>query len=522
MLNAFGPGLFFRPSNEHLANPHAFSAPSWNSFNSHFLTESLPSSSYSPHSQVHSTHPTRRAPMNPSASTASLFLLASVAATGGFLFGFDTAVINGAVLALKKHFNIGELATGLAVSLALLGSAAGALLAGGFADAIGRTRVMLYAALLFFISSIGSAFPFSIYDFTAWRLIGGIAVGAASVIAPTYIAEISPAHLRGRLGSLQQLAIVSGIFIALLSNYLIARLAGGASEPWLFGLQAWRWMFLIETIPAALYAIGSLLIPESPRHLVAKNRDQEAAQVLSNLIGGDCSAKITEIRNSLKSDTPPRPRDLLAPTGLLPIVWIGIVLSVLQQLVGINVIFYYSSMLWQSVGFTEDKALYVTMVTGAINILTTFVAIATVDRLGRKPLLIIGSLGMAISLSTMAYLFGNAQTDPLGNPALSPHQARAALVAANLYVIFFGMSWGPVVWVLLGEMFPNRIRAIALSLAACLQWIANFAVSTSFPPMAAHWGLGISYLCYAIAATASILFVTLFIPETKGRELESM
>lgn len=451
-----------------------------------------------------------------------VILLATVAAIGGFLFGFDTAVINGAVLALKAHFQIDDWMTGLSVSLALLGSAAGALSAGPVADKLGRAKSMRIAAVLFFVSAIGSAFPFTIYDFVIWRVVGGIAVGAASVIAPAYIAEISPAHVRGRLGSMQQLAIVVGIFVALLSNYAIARAAGGASGEWLFGIAAWRWMFLMEAIPAAVYGLGSLIIPESPRYLVAQHRYDEAKIVLLGVMPGGVEQKIEEIRISLHSEQPPRVSDVLGRFGVLPIVWIGIGLSVLQQFVGINVIFYYSSLLWQSVGFSEEDALWVTVITGAVNIGTTLLAIATVDRFGRKPLLLIGSVGMAISLGLMAYVFGTAPLNANGQPDLSLNAGRVALVAANLYVLFFGFSWGPVVWVLLGEMFSNRIRATALAIAACMQWIANFIVSTTFPPMVTHWGLGSSYLTYAIAAAVSILFVAMFVRETKGRELESM
>lgn len=452
---------------------------------------------------------------------ARVLPLAAVAALGGFLFGFDTAVINGAVLAIQAHFEISSLATGLTVSLALLGSAVGAFAAGPLADRIGRSHSMFVAAVLFLVSAIGSGFPVTVYDFTFWRIVGGVAVGAASVIAPAYIAEISPAAWRGRLGSLQQLAIVVGIFVALLSNFAIARAAGSAREPWLFGLEAWRWMFLMEAFPAVVYGVGAMMIPESPRYLVAKGRMEEARIVLVGVLPGGVERKLEEIRISLVSDHPARLSDILGPYGLLPIVWVGIGLSVLQQFVGINVIFYYSSMLWQSVGFSEQDALWVTAITGAVNILTTLIAIATIDRVGRRPLLLVGSVGMTLTLGVLAYAFGTAPVVN-GVPALGTGMARVALVAANLYVVFFGCSWGPVVWVLLGEMFGNRIRAAALAIAASMQWVANFLVSTTFPPMAKHLGLGWSYLIYAACAAASIAFVVWFVRETRGRELESM
>nr|WP_216087044.1 sugar porter family MFS transporter [Stanieria cyanosphaera] len=318
-------------------------------------------------------------------------------------------VINGAVIALGNYFNASSLAIGLAVSLALLGSAIGAFFAGQIADRYGRLKTMIIASILFTISAIGSGIPVNIEFFIFWRILGGIGVGAASVIAPAYIAEVSPAKYRGRLGSLQQLAIVVGIFIALLSNYVIALMAGSADNPWLFGLEAWRWMFWTEIPPAILYGVFALVIPESPRYLVAQGKEQEAARILAKVEGGDVNTRIGEIRSTVLRERKPQLSDLLTRKGgLLPIVWLGMGLSVLQQFVGINVIFYYSSVLWRAVGFTEQDALWVTVITGLINILTTFIAIATVDKFGRKPLLLLGSIGMTITLGTMSGIFGSA------------------------------------------------------------------------------------------------------------------
>jgi MFS transporter, SP family, sugar:H+ symporter len=450
-------------------------------------------------------------------------MVASVAAIGGFLFGFDTAVINGAVAAVQKQFHVGPVTLGLSVSSALLGSALGAIIAGRLADRFGRVPTMVMAAVTFLIQSLGVGFSFTVIDFSFWRFVGGVAVGAASVIAPAYIAEVAPASLRGRLGSLQQLAIVVGIFIALLTDFAIAAAAGSAESNWLFGLAAWRWMFLTEVIPSVIYLVGALRIPESPRYLVAIGKIEESRDVLRAYIGGlNVDAKIDEIRRSLRSERKPRFSDILGGrVGFLPIVWIGIGLSVFQQFVGINVIFYYSSVLWQAVGFTEKQSLIITVITGATNIVTTLVAIATIDRFGRKPLLLVGSAGMFITLGTMAFLFGTAHLDAAGKPQLQGIAGPTALVAANVYVFFFGLSWGPVVWVLLGEMFPNRIRAAALGLAAAMQWIANFVVSTTFPTLK-NLGLGYAYGLYALAAVLSFLFVLRFIRETRGRELESM
>jgi len=461
-------------------------------------------------------------PVRGTPSIGYLIGIATTAALGGFLFGFDTAVINGAVIALEETFQATSWIIGLSVSLALLGSAGGAFAVGPLADRVGRTRCMVVASILFTISAIGSGLPFTIWDFIFWRVVGGIAVGAASVIAPAYIAEIAPAHLRGRLGSLQQLAIVVGIFISLLSNYFIAGAAGSATEPFWGGFTAWKWMFWMEAIPAAIYGLAALFIPESPRYLVAQHRYDEAKIVLGQVLGGDVEAKIEEIRASLRSEKPPRMGDILGRFGLLPIVWIGIGLSAFQQFVGINVIFYYGSALWRAVGFSEQHALALNVLTGLTNILTTLVAIATVDRFGRRPLLLFGSLGMAVTLGAMAACFAGAPLDATGSPVLAGAGAWTALIAANLYIFFFGCSWGPVVWVLLGEMFNNRIRAAALAVAASAQWVANFAVSTTFPPMSKGLGLGVSYGVYTAFAALSFVFVLRWVKETKGRELESM
>jgi sugar porter (SP) family MFS transporter len=457
------------------------------------------------------------------ANTYYVILIAGAAALGGFLFGFDTAVINGAVLALSKAFKASSWLTGFAVSLALLGSAVGAFFAGQIADRYGRVKAMIFASGLFTLSAIGSGIAFTIWDFIFWRLLGGIAVGTASVIAPAYIAECSPSQLRGRLGSLQQLAIVVGIFIALLSDYFIAVSAGSAESPFLFGIPAWRWMFWTSAPPALFYGMAALTIPESPRYLVAQGREPEAADVLSKILGGNVLAKIEEIRQTVLRERPPQLSDLLGRNGrLLPIVWIGIGLSVLQQFVGINVIFYYSSVLWRAVGFSEKNSLTITVITGAVNIITTLIAIAFVDKFGRKPLLILGSIGMTLTLGTMASIFGHAQLDAAGNPTLSGSSGIIALIMANLYVFCFGFSWGPVTWVLLGEMFNNKIRAAALSVAAAMQWVANFVVSTTFPPILQYFGLGTAYGLYTIAAAISLFFVFFFIRETKGMELENM
>ena len=457
------------------------------------------------------------------ARSRAVLLVSSTAALGGFLFGYDSAVINGAVGAIAAHFHAGAAALGLTVASALLGAAAGALVAGRIADGRGRLVPMRLAAILFVISALGCGLADSLLLLSVFRVIGGVAIGIASVIAPTYIAEIAPANVRGRLGSLQQLAIVTGIFISLLVDYGIAAAAGSAQAPSLGGLDAWRWMFIAMIVPAALYGLCSFEIPESPRYLIAKGRLDDARVVLIRMLGaGGITVKIEQIVASLKRNTAPNWSDLRGPAfGLLPIVWIGIGLSVFQQFVGINVIFYYSSVLWQAVGFSEKDSLVITVITSIVNIATTFIAIALIDRVGRRPLLLIGSAGMALTLGILAVVFASAPLNAAHQPQLGGPAGLTALFAANLFVVSFGMSWGPVVWVLLGEKFPNRIRAAALAVAACAQWLANWAITTSFPTLQ-NLGLGLAYGVYTAFAILSFFFVWKFVKESNGRELEEM
>ena len=445
------------------------------------------------------------------------------AAVGGFLFGFDTSVINGAVGALSDEFSLGAGLTGFAVSSALLGCAVGAWFAGGLANRFGRIPVMIIAAILFFVSAIGSGLAFGVWDLIIWRVVGGLGVGAASVIAPAYIAEVAPARFRGRLGSLQQLAIVLGIFAALLSNALIANTAGGAAESYWLGVAAWRWMFMIEAAPAAVYGVMALFLPESPRYLIGKGETDKASKVLYDFTGElDVNLKIEQIRHSLEREQKESLRDLLGGRfGLQPIVWLGIALSLFQQLVGINVIFYYSTTLWQSVGFDESQALLTSTITSVMNIVATILAILLVDKVGRRIMLLVGSAGMTVSLGLMAFAFSFGQVTGGDTVSLDQPWSGLALVGANAFVMFFGTTWGPLVWVLLGEIFPNRIRASALAVAAAAQWAANFAVSTTFPALS-EIGLTFAYGLYAAFALLSFVFVYLQVPETKDRELEDM
>jgi MFS transporter, SP family, sugar:H+ symporter len=448
---------------------------------------------------------------------------AATAALGGFLFGYDSAVINGATSAIKSLFGLSDLAIGFVVSIALIGSAIGAWFAGTLADRFGRRRVMLVAASLFLIAAIGQAFPVGIVDLMFWRFIGGAGIGMASVMAPMYIAEIAPADIRGRMGALQQLAIVVGIFATGLVNYVVLLSAGGdARNVWLLGLEAWQWMFLSMVIPAVVYGLLVLRIPESPRYLVAIGEPVRAAEVLRTIYTGDVNPMVADIETSLAGDHKPRFSDIRGRTlGLMPIVWIAIGLSAFQQFVGINAVFYYSNTIWESVGFSESQAFQTSLITTGVNVAFTIVAIALVDRIGRKPLLLIGSTGMVVTLATLTWIFGTAAVNAQGQPILTDGPDIVALIAFNAYVAFFAATWGPVVWVLLGEMFPNRIRATGLAVAASAQWMANFLVSTSFPELAGI-SLGLAYGIFTVFAILSIPFVMKFIRETKGVPLEDM
>jgi sugar porter (SP) family MFS transporter len=382
---------------------------------------------------------------------------------------------------------------------------------------------MLLGSALFVISSVGSGLAFSVPDLMLWRVLGGLGIGIASVIAPAYIAEIAPAKWRGALASLQQLAITIGIFAALLSDALLAGAADGASNDLWFGVEAWRWMFLVGVVPALVYGILATLIPESPRYLVGQHLDEEAAAVLANITGElHPDERVHEIRLTLRKEARSSFADIRGPKfGLQPIVWVGITMAVLQQLVGINAIFYYSTTLWRSVGFTEDQSFTTSVITAVINVAMTFVAILFVDRIGRRKLLMAGSIGMFVGLVMASVAFSQA-TGSGDEVSLPSPWGAIALVGANLFVIFFASTWGPIMWVMLGEMFPNRMRAMALGIGTAANWIANFAVTLAFPPLTSSVGLWVIYAGFALFAALSFLFVKSNIRETKGMELEDM
>ncbi|MBV4365317.1 D-xylose transporter XylE [Erwinia phyllosphaerae] len=459
-----------------------------------------------------------------------------VATLGGLLFGYDTAVISGTVSSLEKVFiaprGLSESAAnsllGFCVASALIGCIIGGMLGGPLSARLGRKKTLLIAAVLFFLSALGSAFPeighraisadggvpyyLSGYlsEFVIFRIIGGIGVGLASMISPMYIAEITPANIRGRMVACNQFAIILGQLLVYCVNYGIA-LSGSAN--WL-DTMGWRFMFLSGAVPSLLFFLLLFVVPESPRWLAAKGMQAQAAAVLEKLLGKVQGQKeVHTILHSVNAGTTSRSPLFSFGVG---IIVIGIMLSVFQQFVGINVVLYYAPEVFRSVGSSTDVALLQTIIVGVINLIFTTIAIMTVDNFGRKPLQIIGALGMAIGMFT------------LGTAFYGKMSAVVALGAMLFYVASFAISWGPVCWVLLAEIFPNRIRSKAMSVAVAAQWLANYLVSWTFPMMDknstlnAHFNNGFAYWLYGVMAVLAALFMWKFVPETKGKSLEEL
>lgn len=453
--------------------------------------------------------------------------ISTIAALGGFLFGFDTAVISGTIESIRSEefgFGLSSSELGFAVASVLVGSAIGAWYAGVAAMRFGRVKVMLIASLLFSISAIGSALAFNLWDFSFWRLVGGLGVGIAAVIAPAYIAEVSPTHLRGRLGSLQQLAIAIGLLVSFISNYILANLNGSPNATLWGGLLAWRWMLLVELFPAILYGIMALKLPESPRYLVSKNRLNEAKSVLVEYTAEkDPDTKLVQIQKSLGDlNEVISVKNVLSPkTGFVPVVWVGICFAFVAQFTGINIILYYASSLWSAVGFSQSLSFAVPIGTTIIGVLMTIVGMLFIDKLGRRKLLLIGSIGMGVSLWITGFIFMNASQGESGL-VLSPTLSWSALISAHIFYIFFCCTWGPALWVVLGEIFPNTIRTTGLGIATCANWIGNVIVTWTFPPMLQHFGLAPTYLFYGVCCIGSFFMVKYLIPETGNKELEDM
>ncbi|WP_078379004.1 D-xylose transporter XylE [Sutcliffiella halmapala] len=451
---------------------------------------------------------------------AYILLITLVATLGGLLFGYDTAVISGAEGALQAYFadnlNLSSLVHGLTVSSALIGCIIGGLLSGYCSNRFGRKPTLIIAALLFFVSSLGSAYPEFLFftkgdptialliTFNLYRIIGGIGVGLASAVSPMYIGEIAPPSIRGRLVSLNQFAIIFGMLVVYFVNWGISK---GQAVEWINDI-GWRYMFLSEAIPALLFLILLFAVPETPRYLLSTNQDKKALHILSKLYDKKLAkATMLEIKKSYQGKHG-------QGTGKLfsfgkKIIFIGILLSIFQQFVGINVALYYAPRIFESLGAARDASMFQTIIMGLVNVIFTVIAILTVDKFGRKPLLIIGSLGMAIGMFGVA---GMAFSNVIG---------VGTLIFIIIYTASFMMSWGPVVWVLLSEIFPNKIRGQAIAIAVAAQWTANYFISSTYPMMMEYSG-GVTYSFYAIMSILSALFVWKFIPETKGRSLEEL
>ncbi|UCD52816.1 MAG: sugar porter family MFS transporter [Phycisphaerales bacterium] len=444
-------------------------------------------------------------------STTYVFLICLVAALGGLLFGYDTGVINGAIGPLKAHFELDEVWAGWATGCALLGCALGAGGAGALSDRFGRKKVLILSAIMFLISAIGTAVPPTITIFVIFRIIGGIGVGAASMSSPMYIAEISPARIRGRLVSVNQFAIVTGFLVVYFVNYFIA-LQG--DELW-NQESGWRWMFGSEALPALLLLVLLLFVPESPRWLTKQRREEEALGILSRVDGlAYARTELSEIEDALAHESGSL-KQLLQP-GMRIILVIGIALAVLQQVTGINVFLYFGTEIFKKMGSETNAALLQTVIVGAVNLTFTVIAIWTVDRLGRKPLMMIGATGMGISLVAM------------GLSAYLETTGLWMLLFILGYIACFALSVGPVTWVILSEVFPTRIRGRAMAIATVCLWIANYIISQTFPMMDENPWLvetfhrGFPFWLYGAFCAVLLVVVWRFVPETKGKTLEEI
>jgi len=444
-------------------------------------------------------------------SIVYVMLVCIVAALGGLLFGYDTGVINGAIGPLKAHFVLDANWEGWATGCALVGCAIGAAIAGVLSDWLGRKKVLILSAILFFVSAVGTALPKNITTFIIYRIIGGLGVGAASMSSPMYIAEISPARIRGRMVSVNQFAIVTGFLVVYFVNYFIA-LQG--DQMW-NQESGWRWMFGSEALPALLLLVLLFFVPESPRWLTKQNRSNEALEILTRVDGAEyAKTELLEIKDALAHESGSL-KQLLQP-GMKIVLVIGVVLAVLQQVTGINVFLYFGTEIFKKMGSETNAALLQTVVVGTVNLTFTIIAIWTVDRLGRKPLMIIGSVGMGLSLLGMGLAAYCQKTD------------LWVLLFILGYIACFALSVGPVTWVILSEIFPTRIRGRAMAIATVCLWVANYVVSQTFPMMEENnWLLekfhhAFPFWLYGIFCVVLVTFVWRFVPETKGKTLEEI
>ena len=444
-------------------------------------------------------------------SIVYVMLVCMVAALGGLLFGYDTGVINGAIGPLKAHFVLDANWAGWATGCALVGCAIGAAIAGVLSDWLGRKKVLILSAILFFVSAVGTALPKDITIFIIYRIIGGLGVGAASMSSPMYIAEISPARIRGRMVSVNQFAIVTGFLVVYFVNYFIA-LQG--DQMW-NQESGWRWMFGSEALPALLLLVLLFFVPESPRWLTKQNRSNEALEILTRVNGAVyAKTELLEIKDALAHESGSL-KQLFQP-GMKIVLVIGIVLAVLQQITGINVFLYFGTEIFKKMGSDTNAALLQTVIVGVVNLSFTIIAIWMVDRLGRKPLMMIGSVGMGLSLLGMGLMAYVQKTD------------LWVLLFILGYIACFALSVGPVTWVILSEIFPTRIRGRAMAIATVCLWVANYLVSQTFPMMEENnWLLekfhhAFPFWLYGIFCVVLVTFVWRFVPETKGKTLEEI
>ena len=438
--------------------------------------------------------------------------IAMSAALGGLLFGYDTAVISGAIGNLTQYFHLSSVETGWAISSALVGCLLGAMVSNFSSTKYGRKNTMIFAAILFILNSIGTAIPNSFTMFIIFRIIGGIGVGIASMVVPMYIAEIAPPKRRGALVGNYQLAIVIGIVLVYFVNYFIA-LQGDAN--WNLNI-GWRWMFGSEILPSILFLVFIFLIPESPRWLIQKGKPTDARVVLEKINPSEDVVSIqNEIQNSIKQETKTQWQTLFKREFKV-VLFVGIGLSILQQLTGINAILYYAPEIFKSLGSSTNASLLETTMLGVVNLIFTLISIYFVDRMGRKPLLYIGSIGMSVSLLAVGtFIYFNS----VGNWVLP---------FLLLFMASFSISWGPIVWVLLSEIFPNKIRSLALAISVFIQWIANFVVTQFFPSLVEnnwlkeHFNGAFPFYLFSLICLLSLVFVWKNVPETKNKTLEEM
>jgi SP family xylose:H+ symportor-like MFS transporter len=441
-----------------------------------------------------------------------ILFIALSTALGGLLFGYDTAVISGAIGNLNEYFHLTPVETGWAISSALVGCLIGAFFSDYLSNKFGRKATMIITAILFILNSVGTALPNSFTIFVLFRIVGGIGVGIASMVVPMYIAEIAPPKRRGALVGNYQLAIVIGIVVVYFVNYFIA-LQGDAH--WNLNI-GWRWMFGSEIIPSILFLVFIFLIPESPRWLLQKGKSEQAVAVLEKInLPEDVAQLQSEIQNSLEQEDKGQWNNLINPI-YKKALFVGIGLSILQQLTGINAILYYAPEIFKSLGSSTDASLLETSILGVVNLIFTLLAIKWVDKMGRKPLLYIGSTGMTISLAAVGFFIYN---EAVGNYVLP---------FLILFMASFSISWGPIVWILLSEIFPNKIRSLALAISVFIQWVANFIVTQLFPSLVENQWLkdnfngAFPFYLFSVICLFSLFFVWKKVPETKNKSLEQM